>query len=87
MKELIHFTVAGSTVCNSMSDTIEKFKANNPDVIYSKVSIDVDNRLFTYSAKKYNLFAIPAFLGIVDGNVQDGHIGKASDIILEALVR
>lgn len=86
MKELIHFTMTGSTVCKEMKPIIDKFIAENPDVVYSKVVVDLDNRLFSYYDKKYGISICPTFLGLRDGVLQDGHVGLASQMVLEALV-
>lgn len=86
MKELIHFTMTGSTVCQDMIPIINNLVKNNPDIIYSKINVDEDHSLYDFYSIKYDLSTCPVFLGIVDGKLQDGHIGSASVLILESLV-
>jgi thiol-disulfide isomerase/thioredoxin len=86
MKEIIHFTITGSTVCEEMAPVIADLINNNADIKYTKINIDEDRQLFDYYGKKYSLTHCPAFLGLVDGNVQDGHLGSGTRLILESLV-
>jgi hypothetical protein len=86
MKELIHFTMNGSTVCEDMEPVIAKMLAENPDIQYTKINVDEDASLYKFYSLKYNLSHCPAFLGLVDGKVQDGHIGFAPLLVLESLV-
>jgi hypothetical protein len=86
MKELLHFTMNGSTVCEQMQPTIEKLIADNPDISYTKINVSDDEGLYGFYAKKYDLSICPAFIGLVDGQVQDGHLGFAPLLVLEALV-
>lgn len=86
MKELIHFTLPGSTVCAEMEDVIKDMLSNRSDILYTKIDVQEDSRLYTFYSRKYSMDAFPCFLGIVDGKVLDGHVGYASRMILEALV-
>lgn len=86
MKELLHFTRNGSNTCEQMLPTIERFIVDNPDISYTKINVDDDKALYSFYAKKYDLSICPAFIGLVDGKVQDGHLGFAPLLILEALV-
>lgn len=85
MKELIHFTLPGSTICEEMTPIIDKLIINNPDVHYIKVDVSSDSSIYEFYNKKYPMPICPSFLGIVDGKVQDGHVGMASELILESL--
>lgn len=85
-KEIVHFTLPNSTVCESMEPIIRKLLKNNPDIKYTKIDVSVEKALYEYYARKYPLNYCPAFLGIVDGIVQDGHVGEATEMILESLV-
>lgn len=85
-KELVHFTRPDSVVCASMERVINKVIKNNPDIKYTKVDVTTDPELYEYYAKKYPIHFCPSFLGIVDGKVQDGHVGEATELILESLV-
>jgi hypothetical protein len=70
-----------------MVDTINKLVKENPDIIYNKINSESDAGLYQYYTKKYGLPAVfPIFIGIVDGVMQDGHIGTATELILESLV-
>jgi len=86
MKEIIHFTISGSTVCEQMQPTIDKLLSNCPDIHYTKINVDEDPKMHSFYSAKYNLSQYPSFLGLVDGKVQDGHIGFAPLLVLEALV-
>lgn len=86
MKELIHFSMTGSTVCESMKGEIEKFIKNNPDVKYSLVMVDESPDLYKYYLRKYPVDVIPSFVGFVDDIMQDGHNGEATELILSSLV-
>jgi hypothetical protein len=86
MKEIIHFTTTNSAICEQMRPAIEKLLSQCPDISYTKINVDEDATLFNFYSSKYPLQHFPAFLGLVDGSVQDGHVGFASSLILEALV-
>jgi thiol-disulfide isomerase/thioredoxin len=86
MKELIHFTLPGSTVCEEMIPIIDKLIKSNPDIHYIKVDVSNDSAIYEFYNRKYPMPVCPSFLGIVNGKVQDGHIGLASGLILESLV-
>jgi len=87
MKELLHITHPDSTGCKQMEEVINKLITENPEIKYSKVSSEEDPQLYGYYIKKYGLPTIfPIFLGLVDGLMQDGHIGTAPELILESLV-
>ena len=75
-----------STVCEQMQPTIDRLLADNPDISYTKINVDDDKDLYSFYAKKYDLSICPAFIGLVDGQVQDGHLGFAPLLVLEALV-
>ena len=85
-KELIHFTQPNSEVCAAMEPVIKKLVKDNPDITYVKIDVSQDKELYEYYYKKYPINYCPAFLGIVDGKVQDGHVGEATQLILESLV-
>ena len=76
----------GSTVCEDMKPVIAKMLAENPDIQYTKINVDEDASLYKFYSSKYSLTHCPAFLGLVDGKVQDGHMGFAPSLVLEALV-
>jgi thiol-disulfide isomerase/thioredoxin len=86
MKEIVHFTTTNSAICDQMKPAIEKLLSQCPDINYTKINVDEDAALFNFYSSKYALPYFPAFLGLVDGKVQDGHLGFASSLILEALV-
>jgi hypothetical protein len=86
MKELIHFTLPGSTVCDQMEDVIKDLLSNRSDILYTKINVQEDSRLYDFYSKKYSMPICPSFIGIVDGKVIDGHVGYASRMILESLV-
>jgi hypothetical protein len=86
MKEIVHFTKANSTVCETMIPIINKLIAENPDIIYTKVDVDEDQGLYGFYSKKYDMPIFPAFLGLVDGKLHQAHLGYASSLILESLV-
>jgi hypothetical protein len=86
MKELIHFSMTGSTVCEDMKEELKKFIKSNPDVVYSQVLVDKSPELYHYYLKKYPIDLIPSFLGFVDDAFQDGHSGEATELILSSLV-
>jgi hypothetical protein len=86
MKELLHFTMTGSTICEQMQPTIDKLLSNCPDIHYTKINVNDDDSLYRFYSSKYDLSQCPSFLGLVDGKVQDGHIGFAPLLVLEALV-
>lgn len=85
VKELIHFTMPNSTVCESMEPVIKKLMARNPDLHYVRIDVTVEHELYDYYSRKYPINYCPSFLGIVDGKVQDGHVGEATELILESL--
>jgi thiol-disulfide isomerase/thioredoxin len=86
MKEIIHFTMAGSTVCKEMQPIIDKLIQDNPDIKYTTIDVFEDDKLYLYYSKKYSMNTCPSFLGLVDGKVMDGHVGSATQLILESLV-
>jgi thiol-disulfide isomerase/thioredoxin len=86
MKELIHFTQPNSEVCDRMEPVIKKLIKDNPDISYVKIDVSIEHELHEYYAKKYPINFCPAFLGLVDGVVQDGHVGEATQLVLESLV-
>jgi thiol-disulfide isomerase/thioredoxin len=85
-KELIHFTQPDSEVCAAMEPIINKLVKENPDIKYVRIDVSKETELFEYYNSKYPINYCPAFIGIVDGKVQDGHIGQATQLILESLV-
>lgn len=86
MKELLHFTMDNSIVCEQMVPVISSLLDKNPDIKYTKINVNDDKSLYLYYSKKYSMPACPAFIGLVDGVVQDGHVGFATELILESLV-
>jgi hypothetical protein len=87
MKELLHISHPDSTGCKQMTEVINKLIKENPEIKYSKISSDSDPELYSYYSKKYSLPVVfPIFLGLVDGVMQDGHIGIAPELILASLV-
>ena len=86
MKELVHFTLPDSTVCDQMEGVIKDLLSNRSDILYTKINVQEDSRLYDFYSKKYSMPICPSFIGIVDGKVIDGHIGYASRMILESLV-
>lgn len=87
MKELLHFTHYGSAGCISMLPVIEKLLLDNPEIIYTKIDVSEDPATYEYYSRAYALPAVfPAFIGLVDNKLQDGHIGTATQLILESLV-
>lgn len=86
MKEIIHFTMAGSTVCEEMRPIINKLIQNNPDIKYTVIDVLEDDKIYKYYAKQYSMTMCPSFIGLVDGKVMDGHVGSATQLILESLV-
>jgi hypothetical protein len=85
-KELIHFTQPDSEACAAMEPIIKKLIKDNPDIAYVRVDVSKETELFEYYNAKYQINYCPAFLGLVDGKVQDGHVGIATQHILESLV-
>ena len=69
-----------------MSPEIQKFIQNNPSVKYTKIFVEEDKDLYNFYNKKYPMPVCPAFLGLVDGKVQDGHVGYATEMVLSSLV-
>ena len=69
-----------------MEPTIKKLVKENPDIKYVRIDVSKETELFEYYNNKYPINYCPAFIGIVDGKVQDGHIGQATQLILESLV-
>jgi hypothetical protein len=87
MKELLHISHPDSVGCIQMTEVINKLIKENPEIKYIKIGTDSDPELYQYYFKKYNLPAVfPIFLGLVDGVMQDGHIGTAPELILKSLV-
>tara|TARA_B110000503_G_scaffold24933_1_gene39267 strand:+ start:1649 stop:1915 length:267 start_codon:yes stop_codon:yes gene_type:complete len=86
LKELIHFTQPNSEACDAMEPIIKKLIKENPEIKYTKIDVSVDVTMFEYYASKYPINYCPAFLGLVDGKVQDGHVGATSQMVLESLV-
>lgn len=83
MKELIHVYEQEDQAVN---EEIQKFIKNNPDVAYSKVNSDSDVELFRYYTMKFPVIEYPLFLGYVNGDLQDGHIGFGTEMVLSSLV-
>lgn len=88
VKELVHFTAEWCQPCKNMIPVIDEFVAENPDIKYVKIDVDKDfgSELFKYYNDKYQVMSVPTFLGIVDGEVVDGHIGVASKFMLKSLL-
>lgn len=87
MKEILHLTHPESIGCKEMISTIDKFIEENPEIKYSKIDSTADKNLYNYYTKKYNLPTVfPIFIGMVDGTMQDGHLGVATPLILKSLV-
>lgn len=86
VKELIHFTADWCQPCKNMEPIIKEFIEENPDIKYSMVNIEKDKEVFEYYLKKYNIMSVPTFLGMVDGNLIDGHVGVASKFVLKSLI-
>lgn len=86
VKELLHFTMKGSAICKEVEPEIKKLLAEKPEIKYSKIDEQNDADTFQYYAKKYGITVCPTFLGIVDGELQDGHEGYGSAMVLGSLV-
>lgn len=87
MKELLHFTHPDSIVCKQMTDIIQKTINENPEIIYNRIDVIDDPVTYEYYARMNSLPPIfPIFLGIREGKLQDGHVGVATQMVLEALL-
>lgn len=86
MKELVHFTAKWCNPCRQMEPIIKEFIQDNPDIKYTKVDVDIDRPIFDYYNNKYKILSVPTFLGLVDGEVIDGHVGVASKFVLKSLL-
>lgn len=78
--------MSGSTVCEQMVPIIDKLIASDPEIKYTKINVDEDEKMYAFYSKNYDLSICPSFLGLVDGKVQDGHRGYAPLLVLESLV-
>ena len=70
-----------------MTAIIDKLIIENPDIKYTKIDSQSDEGIYKYYTSKYNLpVFFPIFIGLVDNTMQDGHIGTATQLMLESLV-
>lgn len=76
----------GSATCDEVEPEIKKLLAMMPEIKYSKIDEENDSVTFQYYAKKYGITVCPTFLGIVDGELQDGHEGYGTAMVLGSLV-
>ena len=75
MTELIHFTATWCQPCKAMAPIIDKYVAEHPDIVYTKVDVDSDiNNL----ASEYEVRSVPTFIIKNDNEITNRHTGSAT---------
>lgn len=69
-----------------MMPTIDEIARENPDIKVVKINVEEDSATASYYYKQYEINAVPATIGLIDGKVIDGHIGIASKFMVLSLV-
>ncbi len=86
MKELIYFWGDHSEYSVSMIDTLNEIKAEHPEIHVSFVDVNNDAPTAKYYFNKYHMVGVPATIGLIDGELIDGHYGTGSKMVLLSLV-
>lgn len=81
MKELIHFTADWCAPCKRMAPIIEEFIANNKDIHYDKVDVDINFN----KAQEYNVQSVPTLISKIDGRIHDRVSGVVSEFTLKSM--
>lgn len=80
MKELIHFSATWCQPCKQMQPMLDKFIADNPDIVYTKYDADENVSIF----QEHGITGVPAFIAKVDGK-ESFHKGLATQDKLNSL--
>ena len=83
MKELLHFSATWCQPCKQMQPVLDKFLAENPDIVYTKY--DADENVSTF--QDYEITGVPAFVIKIDGEADRYHKGIATLDKLTELVK
>lgn len=82
MKKIVHFTADWCVPCKKLKPIIEEFIANNPDVEYTLVDVDID----FHRAEEYAVMSVPTLVIFKDGELVNRHTGVADYQKIEQLV-
>jgi len=82
MKKIIHFTADWCAPCKKLKPIIEEFIANNQDVEYVLVDVDID----FHRAEEYNVMSVPTLIIFKDKELINRHTGIADYQKIEQLV-
>lgn len=74
MKKLLHFTADWCAPCKKMKPLIEEFAAENTDIEYIQINVDVDFDV----AEEYEVMSIPTLIAI-DNNLLVGRFTGLAD--------
>lgn len=86
MKELIYFWGDHSDYSLSMIKTLDKIRQEHPEIHVSMVDVNNDEATARYYFNKYHMVGVPATIGLIDGQLIDGHYGPGSEFVLLSLV-
>lgn len=86
MKEIVYFWGEWCNFCKDMTPVIDSIQEEHPEIKVTKINVEDDQPTASYYYKLYNIDAVPATLGLVDGKLIDGHIGVASKFIILSLL-
>lgn len=86
MKELIFFWRDGCESSTNMMPIIKSIEDENPDIKVVKVDVENNLEMTRYYYSLYQITETPAMLGLVDGKLIDGHVGKASKFLTLSLL-
>ncbi len=86
VKELIYFWGDHSEYSMSMLEVMEEIKAEHPEIHVSTVDVNNDEATAKYYFSKYHMVGVPATIGLIDGELIDGHYGIGSKFVIMSLV-
>lgn len=84
IKEILHFTAEWCQPCKVAKPVIDKYIANNPDIVYTVIDIDKDKELMQKHIT-LNIMSVPSFVGVYDGVYNRGHAGVPTMADLDTL--
>lgn len=83
MRKLLHFTANWCGPCKKIKPLVEEFIAENPDIEYIQIDVDVDFEI----AEEYVVLSIPTLISIDNNQVVGRWTGVADKTVIENLFK
>jgi thioredoxin-like negative regulator of GroEL len=86
MKELVFFWRPGCEYCTKMIGVIDEIALEHPEIHVTKLNVEEKTPMVNHYYKLYDINAVPATIGLIDGKLIDGHVGLTSKFMAMSLL-